>query len=334
VSVLPAAHLVHFYSTAEGLARSLSGFFAEPLKRGESVIVVARPEHRQAIDSALRDAGVDLTAEVRAGRYISRDVNETLDSFLVDDRPSREVFATLAPAMVQGAKRRTGNVHVYGEMIATLVGRGDVVGAMEFETMWGELVRESPFPLICGFPRETLEGDLAAVLEGVSSVHDAFLTTRSAGRRQPGAVLDVALGPGAVAVARRHVRDLLTGWGHADVESLDDTAVVVGELVGTAIRHGAERVALSVTSDADEVIVSVLDHLVDPAPPDEDDPADAGRSFAVLSGLTDGWGSERTPEGTRLWARLRPSPGAQARTSGAATRRGSPRPCASRRRRA
>src|SRR5919199_1913217 len=217
--VLPAAHLVHFYATPQGLAQSLCGFFAEPLRRGESVIVVARPEHRQAIDAALREAGVDLAAEIRAGRYVSLDVDETLDSFLVDDRPNRELFDTQARSMIQGAKRRTGNVHVYGEMIATLVDRGDIVGAMEFETMWGELLRESPFPLVCGYPREMLEGDLAAVVDGVSSVHDAFLTTRSAGRRRPGAVLDVVLRPGAAAVARRHVRELLTAWGHADAGS-------------------------------------------------------------------------------------------------------------------
>jgi hypothetical protein len=309
VPVLPAAHLVHFYSTSEGLAQSLAGFFAEPLKRGESVIIVARPEHRKAVDAALRDAGVELTAEIRAGRYISLDVNETLDSFLVDDRPNRAVFDTLAPAMVQGAKRRTGNVHVYGEMIAALVGRGDIVGAMEFEAMWGELVRESPFPLICGYPREMLEGDLAAAVDGVASVHDAFLATRSPARRRPGAVLDIALGPDAAGHARRHLRDLLTSWGHADAESLDDAAVVVSELVGNAARHGAERVSLTLTIDADEIVVSLLDHLADQlADPAEDRLADTGRSFAVLGAMAEGWGSERTPDGTRVWARLRSTP--------------------------
>jgi hypothetical protein len=299
---------VHFYSTSEGLAQSLTGFFAEPLKRGESVIIVARPEHRKAVDAALRDAGVELSAEIRAGRYISLDVNETLDSFLVDDRPNRELFDTLAPAMVHGAKRRTGNVHVYGEMIATLVGRGDIVGAMEFEAMWGELVRESPFPLICGYPREALEGDLATVIDGVASVHDAFLATRSSARRQSAAVLDIPLGPGAGRLARRHLRDLLTTWGHADAESLDDAAVVVSELVGTAARQGSRRVSLNVTFDDAGVLLSLLDlgqrqkpaRGTDP----QDDMVDAGRSFTVLAAFAAGWGIEQTGDGTRLWARL------------------------------
>ena len=89
---------------------------------------MARPEHRRALDVALRGAGVDLAADIRAGRYVSLDVNETLDAFLVDDRPSRELFDSQARAMVLGAKNRTGAVHVYGEMSATLLARGTSSG--------------------------------------------------------------------------------------------------------------------------------------------------------------------------------------------------------------
>jgi hypothetical protein len=309
VQVLPAAHLVHFYSTAEGLAQSLCGFFAEPLKRGESVIIVARPEHRRALDGALRDAGVDLAAEIRAGRYVSLDVTETLDAFLVDDRPSRELFDKQTGALILGAKQRTGVVHAYGELSAALLTRGDIVAAMEFETMWDELVREVPFPLVCGYPRDALEGDLAAVVDGVASVHDAFLVAGSTARRGPGAALDLALGPGATVAARRHVRDVLTAWGHQHDESLDDAAVVVTELVGTAARQGSRHVRLSLTSDDSALVLSMLDAdpLDDPARDagHEDEAADAGRSFAVLGALAEAWGVERTRDGRTVWARLR-----------------------------
>jgi hypothetical protein len=310
VQVLPAAHLVHFYSTPEGLAQTLCGFFAEPLKRGESVIIVARPEHRQALERALREAGVDLAAEIRASRYISLDVNETLDTFLDDDRPSREFFDTRAPAMVLEAKRRTGSLHVYGEMSSELVARGDIVGAMELEGMWEELVRDVPFPLVCGYPREVLEGDLAAVIDGVASAHDAFVLTRPTTRPAGEAVVDLALGPGATGAARRHVRDLLGARGHGDADSVDDAAAVVTELVGTAARHGSRRVSLSVAFDDGGVVLSLLDEagplaespgVGDP----EDDLVDAGRSLAVLDALADGWGVERTGDGRTFWARLR-----------------------------
>jgi hypothetical protein len=213
--------------------------------------------------------------------------------------------------MVSAAKRRTGNVHVYGEMIATLVARGDIVGAMDFEEMWGGLVRELPFPLICGYPREALEGDLAGVIDGVASVHDAFLMTRSTARRPPDAVVDLALGPEASGFARRQVRDILTAWGHDDPEHLDEAALVVTELVGTATRQGARRVTLTLSFDEPGVLVSLLDVAggdSEPArgPDPEDDIAGSGLSFAVLGAFAAGWGVQRSGGGTTVWARLRP----------------------------
>jgi hypothetical protein len=312
VPVLPAAHLVHFYATPEGLAQSLCGFFAEPLKRGESVIVVARPEHRRALDAALRHAGVDLAAEVRAGRYRSLDVTETLATLLEDGQVSPRLFHTRARAMVVEARRRTGAVHVYGELISTLVARGDIVGALQLEDLWADFLREGPFPLVCGYPREVLEGDLAGVIDGVASIHDAFVMARSTARRAPGAVIDLILGPDATSAARQHVRKVLAAWGHDDPGHLDVAAVVVTELVTTVTRQGSQQAALSLTFDEAGVVVALLD---DACPLEEhvaldpqDDMADAGRSFAVLGALAAGWGVERTRDGRRVWARLRRPP--------------------------
>src|SRR3954463_7703672 len=96
----PAAPLVHFYSTPDRLAASLCSFFAEPLKHGESVIVVMRPEDRVALDAALQAAGVALAAEGRAGRYQPLDVTEPLDSILTDDGLSPELFRVGPRALV------------------------------------------------------------------------------------------------------------------------------------------------------------------------------------------------------------------------------------------
>jgi MEDS: MEthanogen/methylotroph, DcmR Sensory domain len=310
VPVLPAAHLVHFYATPEGLAQSLSGFFAEPLRRGESVIVVARPEHRRAVDAALREAGVDLAAEVRAGRYRSLDVTETLETLLEDGRVSPRLFHSRARAMVDEARRRTGAVHVYGELVSTLVARGDIVGALQLEDLWADFLREAPFPLICGYPREVLEGDLAGVIDGVASIHDAFVSARTAARRAPGAVVDLVLGPDATGTAREHVRKVLTTWGQDEPGHLDEASLVVSELVGTASRQGSRQVALSLTFDELGVVVSLLDDSLDDAATAEEDLADAGRSFAVLGALAAGWGVEHLSGGTRVWARLHRSPAA------------------------
>lgn len=299
---LPAAHLVHFYSTPEGLAASLCGFFAEPLTRGDSVVVVARPQHRSALDAALRRAGVDLAAEIRSGRYLALDVDDTLALVMKEGRPSRELFDSKARSVVVEAKRRTGAVHVYGEMIGTLVSRGDIAAALELEGMWAEFLRESPFPLVCGFPREALEGDLAAVLEGVTSIHDAFVATRN--RTEAGFDLEP---DSAAAAAREHTRRTLLGWGRPDDDSLAEALVVVSELVTAAAREGASHVTLGLAGESGEVVVSVTTPggARPGAAPAEEDLVASGLSMAVLRALTAGWGLDDTPEGVRTWARLR-----------------------------
>ena len=303
----PAAHLVHFYSTPDGLAASLCSFFAEPLKRGESVIVVMRPEHRVALDAALKAAGVDLAAEVRAGRYQALDVTETLDSILTEDGLSPELFRVGPRALVLEARRRAGAVHVYGEMIGTLLSRGDVVTAFELESLLSEFIREHPFRLLCGYPRDVLEGDLAGVIDGVASVHDAFVAVR--GAMLPGltAAVDLPIGADTGAHARRTVSEVLEAWGIAEGDWLDDAMAVVDELVSAAVLRGAPTIALALVGERDHVVVTVTGS----APTGDEEPwahaeaqAEAGRSFAVLASLAQAWGVERLPDGSRMWARL------------------------------
>jgi MEDS: MEthanogen/methylotroph, DcmR Sensory domain len=299
----PAAHLVHFYSSPEGLATSLSSFFAEPLQRGESVVVVLRPEHRAALEAALAAAGVDMAAEVRARRYQAFDVNEALDAIVTDTGLSPELFRVGPRALVLEARRRTGTVHVYGEMIGTLVERGDVVTAFALEELWSDLVREHPFRLFCGYPRDVLSGDLAGVLDGVASAHDALVAVR--GALVPGltAAVDLPVGPATAARARRTVTEVLGAWGMAEGDRLHDAAAVVDELVHAAVRRGAPTICLALAGDRDHVVVTVTAGR-GPAERGPVDPAEAGRSFAVIGELAQAWGVERLPEGNRMWARL------------------------------
>ncbi len=298
-----AAHLVHFYSSPEGLATSLSSFFAEPLNRGESVVVVLRPEHRAALEKALAAAGVDMAAEVRARRYQAFDVTEALDAIMTDTGLSHELFRVGPRALVLDARRRTGTVHVYGEMIGTLVERGDVVTAFELEELWSALVREHPFRLFCGYPRDVLSGDLAGVLDGVASAHDALVAVR--GALVPGltAAVDLPVGPATAVCARRTVTEVLGAWGMAEGARLHDATAVVDELVHAAVRRGAATISLALAGEQGHVVVTVTGG---PGAADHGhvDHAEAGRSFAVIGELAQAWGVERLPEGNRMWARL------------------------------
>src|SRR4051794_18347322 len=112
-----AAHLVQFYAGAQPLAESLTSVFAASLLRGETVVVVAVPDHREALDSALTDAGVNLAAEYRSGRYLPVDVHQALDLFMTPTGPDADLFRSAIGTTIDNARRRTGSVNAYGELV-------------------------------------------------------------------------------------------------------------------------------------------------------------------------------------------------------------------------
>ena len=68
-------HFVQFYENDEYLLNSLSGFIGSALTAGEAAIVIATPEHRQALREKLMACGVDiamtpLTGSVAAVRRL------------------------------------------------------------------------------------------------------------------------------------------------------------------------------------------------------------------------------------------------------------------------
>ena len=129
-----AAHLVQFYSGAERLAQSLSSIFADSLLRGETVVVVAGNDHREALDTALGDAGVNLAAEYRSGRYLQVDVDQALDGLMRPKGPDAELFNSTIGDTIDQARRRTGTVNAYGEMVGVLAQRGDLPSALQLES--------------------------------------------------------------------------------------------------------------------------------------------------------------------------------------------------------
>src|ERR671938_75633 len=100
------AHLVQFYSDTGSLAESLSSLYAEPLMRGETVVVLAGEEHRRALHDALDDVGVNLSAESRSGRYLRMDADEALAGFMTPAGPDAERFLSTVGSTVVDARRR------------------------------------------------------------------------------------------------------------------------------------------------------------------------------------------------------------------------------------
>jgi anti-sigma regulatory factor (Ser/Thr protein kinase) len=111
--------------------------------------------------------------------------------------------------------------------------------------------------------------------------------------------------PRAVRDARREAADLCHAHG-IDGDRSDSIAVVLSELLGNALLHGAPPVYYNLCVDGRDVLIEVNDtHYVLPERAALADPAgENGRGMFIVASLARGWGSHLTPNGKQVWARL------------------------------
>ena len=145
-------HLVTFYEHATFLAASLRGFLLEGLLAGETVVVVATPEHRDAFAEALFIVGHDVEASRRKGHYIELDAASTLARLVVDGELQADRFEEEIVDFVTATAAASKGLRIYGEMVALLWQQGAHALALELEDRWNTLLDQVSFPLWCGYP--------------------------------------------------------------------------------------------------------------------------------------------------------------------------------------
>lgn len=90
-----------------------------------------------------------------------------------------------------------------------------------------------------------------------------------------------------------------------DAERVELAAVLTGEVVANAIKHGEPPIVLAVGGDEEEVKVTVTDCGDElPVLRTPDLAAQDGRGLRIVDVLSDGWGVDRLPHGKRIWFRL------------------------------
>ncbi|WP_064741764.1 ATP-binding protein [Hamadaea tsunoensis] len=118
--------------------------------------------------------------------------------------------------------------------------------------------------------------------------------------------VDIPWGPEAPTAARKALRAVLSGWGLADRDWLDNAELVVSELVSNALTHGDGCHGVTVEHHHGQVIISVADGS-------EIAPTRAahlgGLGMRMVVQLSARWGVDRLFHGgKRVWVQLPPCP--------------------------
>src|SRR5688500_1880886 len=86
------SHSVKFYADDASLCGTVSAFLTENLSGGLPAILIATAPHEAAILEVLGGRAVDCERAVRDGVLVLRNAEATLDAFMVDGRPDRNLF--------------------------------------------------------------------------------------------------------------------------------------------------------------------------------------------------------------------------------------------------
>jgi hypothetical protein len=161
-------HLVHLYGKDDRLlARNVSRYLAEGVRRGDGLVVIATPEHAAAIRRQLGEDDPAVSAAVQSGRLLFLDARETLDRFMVNGEPDQGRFERAVGSVLRDARAcsSTGRVRAFGEMVALLWEAGRQDSAAALEQYWNGLLEDGSFSLFCAYPLDVFspDADLASI---------------------------------------------------------------------------------------------------------------------------------------------------------------------------
>jgi anti-sigma regulatory factor (Ser/Thr protein kinase) len=303
-------HVVQFYERDADLVAAVGQYLAVAIDAGGVALAIATETHRKAFEHQLVAAGVDVADARHRGQLVLLDAATMMSTFVTPGRVDGDAFRTVIGRLIGEAAKKGRPVRVYGEMVALLWDRGDVLGAVLLESMWNDLGATSffPFSLYCAYHAESVAGsEHAEALQRLCHLHSTVMAAPSDGQMERPAMsgYEVTADFAAKATAPRAVRhvvvDTLSRW-HLDHDLIDHAALVSSEMAANAVVHA--RSSFSVTLRAGEGLVRIEVRDTRPAA-DGDLPrlvARPGRGLGVVAALSQRWGVDAADTGKTVWA--------------------------------
>lgn len=170
-SFCKSEHHLQLFDSSKSLAATVAAYLTAGFKRGEPLLIVATPEHRELLTRKLAEAGINVREAMISSRLTLVDAVQTLDKFMRRDAPSASAFDEVVGTLV-GRLANGSRVCIYGEMVDVLAARGNYKAAHQLEEMWNDLGRRESFTLFCGYASGHF-GDpkTAAVLADICDAH-------------------------------------------------------------------------------------------------------------------------------------------------------------------
>ena len=173
--IAPCDHIAQFYENDDVLLDTLFGFVDGGLTRGESTIVIATPDHLEALELRLAASSGELVAALIEDRYIALDASDALNSFMVNHWPDDQLFTGFVSDLLQRARVKGTRVRAFGEMVALLWARGETGATVRLEHLWQRFCRSQSFSLFCAYPKGGFTKDPTKSMAEICAAHSRFV---------------------------------------------------------------------------------------------------------------------------------------------------------------
>ena len=148
-------HIVKLFDSTESLVDTVSAFLSDGLSRGDRALVVMRLAQWNSVAFELASRRVSLSDAIATGQLTVLDGTRTLARIMPHGSPCRGLFEEVIGKTVREICAAGVSLRAYSDLMDVLAADGNFQGAHELEKMWGDLTRQEPVTVLCGYSAAT-----------------------------------------------------------------------------------------------------------------------------------------------------------------------------------
>lgn len=169
------AHACVVFADDASLIDGLAEYVGGALWAGDGAVVIATLSHLDALESRLRQSGLDVGHFRATQRYATRSAEAMLTEFMVDGWPDADRFGRAAGEVIDRARVRGPEVRIFGEIVDVLWRERRYGAALQLELLWSRLLEAERVPLLCAFGREGFAHAGRDKIDALEKAHSRFL---------------------------------------------------------------------------------------------------------------------------------------------------------------
>jgi hypothetical protein len=173
--IAPCDHVLQIYESEKMFVSTLVDFACHGFKSGDGVIVIATPEHLEAVKKEIVKKGYNIDALIKSNQFVPAEASELLSRFMIRGWPDETLFHDSIMQLIEKASENKRKVRAFGEMVAVLWAQGLNGATVQLEMLWCQLHEKENISLYCAYPKSGFTQTLQESVDSICRKHSHLL---------------------------------------------------------------------------------------------------------------------------------------------------------------